>query len=127
MFLRSAFCDPRVHLTLENVERYGALAEDDIVKLTNVEARAQLTLAVGAQLADFELTHLVTKRLARPHDVAIDFDDDVLIGLGGVGAEEVEGLIARPAHRVQARVNHEPDRTPHLVSELTELRVRIFV
>src|SRR5436309_12186316 len=97
------------------------------MKAADIEARTELALGIGPQFADFELTDLVSQRLCGPDDVTINFHGDVLIRLGGIGAEEVNGLIARPSHRMQARIDDQPYRAPHLIREPAKLRVRILV
>src|SRR6266853_1932584 len=93
-----AHLDPAVHLLFKHVQGDSAMAQDDIVKLPDVKARSKLLFGPGAQFTDFELSHFVTESLAGPHDVTIDFNDDVLVGFGRVFPEEIDRLITRPAH-----------------------------
>ncbi len=97
------------------------------MELADVELVAELLLGVRSQLLDLELTGLVRERLTRRGDVAVDLDDDVVLRLRRVGGEVVDRLLPRHALRVDAGVDDEPDRAPHLVRELAELRVRVLV
>ena len=97
------------------------------MKSADIEARSEPALGAGPQFTDLELTHLVPQCLSGPHDISIHLHDDVLIRFGGIGSEEVDGLIAGPSHRVQAGVDDQADGAPHLIRELAKLRVRILV
>ncbi len=87
---------------LEDAQRDRSLLQDGIVEGSDVELGTEAALGFGAQLADFELAEFVGQRLAGPDDIAIDFDGDVLIGLAGVVLEKLDGLLARPVHRMHA-------------------------
>src|ERR1051326_428013 len=76
------FRDPGVDVLLEDVERNGAVAENDVVILLQVELRAEFASGAGAEVADLHLSDLVAERLAGPSDVAVDLVDDVELGLG---------------------------------------------
>src|SRR5689334_3651285 len=88
----------------ENVERDGAVSEDDVVEFALVEFGAEFFFGEGAEFTNLELANFVGQRLTGPRDVAVDFDGDVLIGLPSVVFKELDGLIAAPAHRVHTRV-----------------------
>src|SRR3954471_16563555 len=60
---------PRSNLAIEDVERHGPFLEQGVVELSDVEPRPEPLLRPGAQLADFQLAHLVSKCLPGPHDV----------------------------------------------------------
>src|SRR6476469_4115961 len=119
--------DPRANARVEHVERQRALAEHLIVERTHVEAVAQLVLGVRTERADLELAALVRERLAGPYDVAVVLRLDLRSRLRAVGREVRDRLLARPAHLVDARVEHEADRAPHLVGELAEPGVRVAI
>src|SRR6267143_2432715 len=119
--------DPRVNPCVERVQRQRPRAEHLIVERANIEFAAERRRRVRAQLFDLQLADLVGERLARPYDVAIDFHGDVMLRLPGIGLEVVDGVLARPPHRMDAGVEDEADGTPHLVGELPEFAVRIFV
>ena len=78
------FSQPGVHALLEDVQGQGAGAEEFVMEGTDVEVIAECAFGFCAQCFDFQLPHLVCKRLARHDDVAIDLVDDVMFGLGGV-------------------------------------------
>ena len=85
---------PLLHPRFQDVERHRAVFEHDIMKRADVESCAELCFGLAAQLADLQLAELVSQRLTRPHDVAVHFDGDVLIGLAGMVAEIRDGLRA---------------------------------
>src|SRR2546426_12161627 len=103
------------------------MPENGVVKLPDVKSRSELPFGFRPEFANFEFTHLVAESLARPNDVTVDFDDDVLIRLRRVFAKELDGLIARPTHRMQPGIDDESDGAPHFICELAELGIRIFV
>ena len=84
-------------------------------------------LGLAAQRADADLAHLVRERLAGPRDVALDLGDDVGASDRGVGPHVVDGLLARPALRVQPGVDHEPYGSPDLHHQRAKLAVRVVV
>ncbi len=77
---------------LQEAERDGALLQDGVVEGSHVKLAEEAALGFGAQFADFDLAKLVGQRLARPDNVAVDFDRDVLIGLAS-------GVAGRPKGR----------------------------
>src|SRR5688572_28098855 len=97
------------------------------MKLANVEARAQRALGLAAQRADADLANLVRERLAGPGDVALDLGDDVGASYRRVGPHVVDSLFARPALRVQPRIDHEPHGPPDLHHQRAKLAVWIVV
>src|SRR5437867_3823129 len=122
-----AYLHPRIHLLLKYVEGDCATPEHGVVELPDVESWAELPLGLRPEFTYFEFAHLVAESLAGPNDVTVDFDDDVLIRLRRVFAKELDRLIAPPTHRMQPRIDDEPDRPPHFIRELAELGIRIFV
>ena len=82
--MRGLGADPMLDVRLQQAQRDRALLQDGVVEGAHVKLAAEPALGFGAQLADFELAKLVGQRLARPHDVAINLDRDVLIGLASV-------------------------------------------
>src|SRR6266404_708169 len=125
--MRRLGVDPMLDMRLQEAQRDRALLQNGIVEGADVELAREAALGFGAQLSDLELAQLVGQRLPRPHDVAVDLDRDVLIGLTGVVLEKLDGLLARPVHRVHSGVDHQPHRAPHFVAELPELGIRIGV
>src|SRR5258708_12422964 len=125
--IRGLGVDPMLDMRLEETQRDRALLQDGVVEDADIEFGAEAALGFGTQLADFELDEFVGQRLAGPDDVTVDFDGDVLIGLAGVVLEKLDSLLAPPAHRMHAGVDHEAHRAPHFVAELAKLRVRIGV
>ena len=65
---------------------------------------------------DRQLAELVGERLAGPADVAIDLRLDLVLGERGVAREIIDRLLARPALVMDAGVDDEPCRAPHLVA-----------
>src|SRR5262245_55905109 len=96
---------PFVNSLLQYVQRHRALGQHDVVKAAEIELCAQARGRLRAELANLELTNLVAERLTGPDDVPIDLDADVLRGLRRVGGEELDRLLARPAHRMQPGVD----------------------
>ena len=84
-------------------------------------------LGASAQLLDLQLAELVGERLARPGDVAVDLRLDLVERQRGVRGQVVDGLLARPAHRVDAGVDDEAAGAPHLVGQPAEVAVGIRV
>src|SRR5882724_9565127 len=78
--MRGLGVDPMLDVRLQETQRDRTLLQDRFVEGADVELAGQLALGFGAQFADLELAKLVGQGLARPHDVAIDLDRDVLIG-----------------------------------------------
>ena len=90
-------------------------AEDDVVEGADVEVIAQCRLAFAPQLQHLELADFVGQRLAGIADVTIDLVDNIVFGFSSIVLEEVDGLLARPPHVVNTRVDDESHSTPHLV------------
>src|SRR2546425_12912591 len=65
--------DVLLDLELKELQRQGAVAQDGVVEIANVELVPELLLGFFAQLQNFALAHLVRQSLARPGNVAIDF------------------------------------------------------
>src|SRR5688572_3051407 len=82
--------DPGIDVALQHRQRQRARAEHHVVEGADVEALAELGGRARAQLLDLQLADLVGQRLARPGDVAVDLVDDVVLGLGRVGLEELD-------------------------------------
>src|SRR5258708_5673106 len=82
--MRGLGVDPMLDVRLQQAQRNRALLQDGVVEGAHVKLAGEPALGFGAQLSDFELAKLVGQRLARPHDVAINLDRDVLIGLASV-------------------------------------------
>ena len=65
----------------------------------------------------------MAQRLAGPGDVAVDLGRDLVLAQGRVRAHEIERLLATPAHRVDAGVDHQPARAPGGIAQLAEALV----
>ena len=87
------------------------------MEFTDVELGAELFLGSLPELLDLELAELVRQCLARPDDVAVDLDDDVMLGLADVLHELSDGLLPRPAEGMHAGVDHQPGGPPGLVRQ----------
>ena len=70
-----------------------------------------------AQLADLQLADLVGQRLAGVGDVAIDLGFDIGVGKRGIVVHEGDRLLLGPALGVDAGVDHQPGRAPHLIAQ----------
>src|SRR5687768_15820033 len=119
--------DPVADARVENAERDCAGAEHFVVKGAYIERCTELPGCVLAQLANLQLTDLVGERLSGPGDVPVDLDGDVMQRLAAVHREVIDGVLTRPPHRVQPRVDHEAHGTPHIVRECAESRIGIGV
>ena len=97
------------------------------MELADVEAWAEGRFGALAELLDLQFPEFVRERLGRPGDVAVHFGRHLVDRQRGARGHVVDGLLARPAHRVNARVDDEAARAPHLVSEPAEVVVRIGV
>src|SRR5438309_3938805 len=88
--------NPILDVRLQQAQRDSALLQHRVVEGADIELTGEAALSVGAQLSNLELTEFVSQRLPRPHDVAVDLDRDVLIGLSRIVLEKLDGLLARP-------------------------------
>ena len=87
----------------------------------------ELLLGFPAMAADLDFAQLVRERLPRPRDVAFDLGRDLVLGQRRTRAQILHRLLARPAELVDARVDDETARAPHLVRQPPEVLVRRFV
>ena len=85
------------------------------MEVAYVKIVAERGFGARPQRQDLELTDLIGQRLSRHHDVAVDLVDDVVLRLGCVVLEEIDGLLPRPSLVVEARVDDQPHGTPHVV------------
>src|SRR5882762_6766234 len=118
---------PQLHARFQHAEWHGAMVKHGIMKFAHIESCTKFLFGFRTQFANLHLSDLIGKRLARPNDVAIHFDSDVLIGLAGVLTEEIDRLLPRPAYGIHSGIHDQPYRSPHFLAELSELRLRIFV
>src|SRR6266478_6496281 len=125
--MRRLRIQPPLHMGFQHAQRNSPIFEHGIMKFAHIEFRAESLLRFRAQLANFHLSDLVRQSLARPHDVAIHFYSNVLIGLSGILAEEIDRLLPRPAHGMHPGFYYEPHRAPHLIAELPEFCVWILI
>jgi len=71
-------------MRLQQAQRDRALLQDGVVEGSHVKLAGEAPLGFGAQFADLELAELTGQGFARPLDVAVNLDRNVLIGLAGV-------------------------------------------
>ncbi len=69
---------PGTDIAIQDAQRYRAFTQHLVVKCADIEFLAQFFLGVSPQLLDLEFADLVSQRLARPDDVAINFDHDIM-------------------------------------------------
>ena len=62
------------------------------MKGANVEILAQHLLRFFSELKNFQLTNLVSQRLPRPGNIAVDLINYVELGLGCIVLEKIEPL-----------------------------------
>ena len=72
---------------------------------------------------DLHLAELVGDRLAWPGDVAVDLVGELQLRQGGIVAQISERPLAAPAIGVDAGVDDEPRRAPHLVGQAAEILI----
>src|SRR6266850_3607071 len=111
----------------EDIQRQRAVIQDLVVELADVELWPKFFGRIGAEFFQLQFADFVSQRLARPDDVAVDLDGDVVLALALIGQEVIDRLLPGPAHRIHACVHDQADGPPYFVGELTKPRVRIFV
>src|ERR1051326_3433810 len=94
---------PRFDPPFQDIQRERAIIEDLVMKLAHIELITQGFSRLGAEVFEFKLPDFVGGGLAGHHDIAIDLNLDVVWRLAGVGEEIIDGLLAGPAHGVNAR------------------------
>ena len=121
--------DPRVDLGLEHRQRHRAVGEDGVVEARGRRSgRRAPSRPRFRSSADLQLPHLVAERLAGPRDVAVDLRSCTSwTRQRRVRTQVLDGLRARPAHRVDARVHDEAAGPPHLVGQPAEVAVGVLV
>ena len=119
----AAFGDEAVDAGFELGQRDGAEGEDGVVERPEIELRPQSSLGLGARFLNLHLAEIVGKGLTRPGDVTVDLGGDFVFGECGVVAKEREGAVARPAFRVEAGVDHQARRAPHLVGQHSKMLI----
>src|SRR5438445_4214141 len=97
--------DPAVDFALEDGQWQGAIVESGVMELANIESDSQCGLGSGPQLFYFQLAQFVCEGLRRPDDVAIDFNNDVVLGFSGVFEHVLDRLLSSPAEGVNPRVD----------------------
>jgi hypothetical protein len=90
------FLHPATHALLENVQGHGSAEQHVVVERPNVERGPKSPLSPLPKFLDLEFSNLVGERLAGPDDVAVDLDDDVVLGFGRVLLEVIDGLFSTP-------------------------------
>src|SRR5210317_1971820 len=93
----------------------------------DVEVFAEPEFTAFAQFQDFQLADFVSQRLARPGNVTVDFIDDVMFGFCRIAAEKVDRLVAAPTAKMNAGVDDQADRAPHVIGKLAESRIGILI
>src|ERR1051326_5016536 len=119
--------DPACDSLIEHIERKAAAAEDGVVELALIEMRAELLRRALAQLANLQLAELVAARLRRRRDVTICLRLDRRLIDRVRFAHEVDDLIARPVHVVNAGIDDETHRAEKLRSQTTVVRAGILI
>src|SRR5215510_3242704 len=108
--------DPIADLFFQNAEWQRTVIEYGVMKLPEVEFAAQLCFRFASQLFNLQFAKFICERLSKPHDVAIDFDGDVIFSLDCVFEHEVDRLLTTPTERVYASVDYQSACAPHFVS-----------
>ena len=93
----------------------------------NVECVSQCRFGLAPQVPQGEFADLVGKRLAGPGNVAVDLGADLVHRQGRVRRQVVDGLLPRPALRMDAGIDDQPAGAPHLVGKTAEVIVRRIV
>src|SRR6202041_153526 len=96
LLLGFLLCDPAVDALPQGIEGQRAGINDLVVEGAELESIPQLLLGLGTQLQQFELSYLVTQRLRRPGNVAIDFGLNIGLADGRVLTEVIDHFIAAP-------------------------------
>src|SRR5262249_52962181 len=112
------------HLFFQQRQWQASVAQNDIVKFADIEARAELFFRQPPHFQNLELAHLVRKRLAWPGNIAIDLGKRLR---GRVQTKVGDRLVAIPALRMNARVDHEPYRPEQFAAQLSEAAIRILI
>src|SRR5438067_744022 len=76
---------------------------------------------------DRHLAQIVSQRLARPRDVAIDFGFYLVVGKRCVLVQILLCLLACPSLGVNARIYHQSSGTPSLITQHPERFVRCVI
>ncbi|PTM44139.1 hypothetical protein C8J24_3413 [Sphingomonas aerolata] len=111
----------------QHVERDVAAREDRLIEVPHVEPRTQFGLGARALRDDLGLSDLVATGLTRPGAIALDLAHRVAHRQSGRGDELAQRLFARPAHRMDPGIDHQPYRTPRQPHEIAEPPRRIAV
>src|SRR3569623_2582985 len=88
-----------------------------------VELRPERRFRLRTKAANGQLAELVGERLAGPANVAVNLGLHLVLRQRRVAGEVIDRLLSRPAVAVDAGVDHQPRRAPHLVAQLPELLV----
>src|ERR1041384_7670573 len=103
LILPFLFRDPFIDSLVQDIQRQRAVIENSVMKLSNVKVPAQFMFRPRAKLLDLYLSQLVSERLAGPHNVAIYFDHDIVLGLCRILLHEVEYGKDRERYRGRSR------------------------
>src|SRR5690625_2303312 len=122
-----ALGDEGADLLFQHRQRDRAQAQDGMVEGRQVEVVAQFRLGFATQLPDLQLAQLVAQGLGGPGDVAVDLGGDLVLGQGGVVAQEGQRLVAAPAQVMDAGVDHQAGGAPHFVGQAAEVLIRRLV
>ena len=99
--------------------------EHHVVECPHIETVSETSLGPRAELSKLQLSDLVHQRLPRPDDVSVDLDRNSRIAHPGVLPEELDRPLPVPSERVEAGIDHESDRPPHVEGELAHFGVRV--
>src|SRR5712672_956893 len=116
---------PRSNILLQYIERNCPAAENDVMEFAYVKTRAQLIFGQCAQLANLELPDLIGQSLTGPGDITVYLIFDLEVALRRVCLEERECLLAIPMFVMDAGVDDETQRAPHVEGQLAKLVIRI--
>src|SRR6516162_8580343 len=100
----TTFQPPIVNL-LEYRQRHGCRRQPDVVKIADVELRAEPPLGVGAKLEPARLPHLVARRLPGPGAVALDLGGHGTAFLAGGLDHVVDRTLTAPALGMESGVH----------------------
>ena len=97
------------------------------MEILHIEFVAKLRLCAGAQFLYLERADLVSKRLRRNGDIAVNLGCRIGFTLGRIGHHIIDRFLPAPPFRVNASIDHQPDRAEHLVIQRAVMRNRVFV
>ena len=97
-----------------------------VMKFAELELVPKLLFRLLAQGEDLEHSSLVSERLARVDEVALDFGGNITLTHAGVFEHVGDGLFARPVFVVDPAVDDQTHRAHHLVAQPSKIVERIL-